>query len=1597
MSYHHHLNKKYPVRNNKTKPDYVVDGVPVFKPNMQEFSDFHQYVQDINHYGMESGIVKVIPPQEWVEMQKITPELLSKIQISNPIEQNISSNKQSGHPSGIFITNIEKNKKYNIIQWKELSYDYPLPSNIVNDRLGQSNTGSNRSDSLKRATTPTSQNTNNTNTKGKSRSTSPIRKRNSKITSKKIVDFTLEDFKQFIDNKDYICDEDKVENDCKGDDTELSNQESESIKKENTDATVKIENEDEKGQHKETESLFHNPDKLKALEEYYWKTILLSTPMYGADSLGSLFDPKMDTWNVSKLPNLLDELQEKIPGVTQSYLYAGLWKATFSWHLEDQDLHSINYLHFGAPKQWYSIPQQDAESFYNLMKELFPNDYEHCKEFLRHKTFHCNPKFLQEKGLKVNKIVHYPNEFIITYPYGYHSGFNYGYNLAESVNFAIEDWINLGLKAENCKCIDDSVSVNVQKLKNIVKENKLKRQAVQTLLDASKREELPQRKKLRSKGNLFDTNDQSNKTSEIQPSTEIKQEEQRLRNEYQKENKEPPANKTTNIPEEDENTKVNDKNTNIKSPSSLHTANDIMKSGGTNTKVQLPALQSRSKENDPSATTRQTTLDKNDLSGLGTTSPATAATATLPNAQGSFTTAPVISRLSSPLLTRIFSETDPLLDFQKKTNGPNSMLTTKNISSPLSMGSTPFQLSKIPSATNPTTTAATANTSNLASFGNTEPTANGETSKSNASSQIPSLNTKFINSLEGLPSPTFNLFKNDSNQVTRFNTPSNIPKLNLNSNNGLNSEQPKSATTQSNNFIFKTDSNNINSKKSTNADADNNSVKSNPKNTSTAATNGSNANYNANILSNKNVALQNGIVGINNKENNTNNADTMSTGSSFFNVDDDEDNMLALSLASMANSRISSPRLNFMPLNTNNSSAVSMNNFNNNTGPLNNLNTPFMMGNNVNNSSDNNNTNGNNNVASINTASITNTKAANSPLTNYFNSSTIESDLAARGGNTAAGSNNSTGTAAGSAFVQPSQPQSQHNVHPNHPINQLLHLQNGNTGNRAPSLISPRPNYSSINSLPSLGLSNSGTPIVGQAGPNANTGLLNQHNSLLTTATTQAAAAAAAQAASSSNPTDQQQKQQQQQQHQPRSNSNTSINLYSSNLGTNAFGNTSPGPGFFGSVLQNNRGYSLGFGNTTLVNPATSTSIPSSATGGIIRPKSPQSPYLVRGRSPNRVMLNISRDGSPLSSFHLNNPNGSTTPGSTNLLNLMNPHQPSITTSLSQIIADKNGQTGYRAASPTGSAATNNFTKGPQEHDIKAKLTDTLIKTPTKENGHVKKRKYTRKNPTKKQLLQIQKQMGLDSQNQNQLKSVRDSNFAVSQNPNTAPHIGPIGVPATSKGADSFMSQVGPSEHSNLRSTSQGIMSAISPVIPNSDALLSAQRYNLEPHHKNSYNTKNNSNNSSMISEHPSPGLPQEPNQNNSFSSAGALTGSFGSLYQSTLLADSVDIPTNENELNNANLKVQDDEVVVAEDGVKSYVCLLCDKSFSSGHHLTRHKNSVHCEAKPFSCPKCGKPFKRRDHVLQHLNKKIPCTKNDSSETTTGSVEDDSAGKKVII
>jgi len=133
-----------------------------------------------------------------------------------------------------------------------------------------------------------------------------------------------------------------------------------------------------------------------------------------------------------------------IPGVTQPYLYVGVWRSLFGWHKEDVDLYSINYLHDGAPKFWYSVDLDCNEQFEQLANAYFKDMFKECAEFLRHKTTLIEPKVLLSNGIKMRKVVQREREFVISRAKAYHSGFNSGFNIAEAVNFALPSWIPIG-------------------------------------------------------------------------------------------------------------------------------------------------------------------------------------------------------------------------------------------------------------------------------------------------------------------------------------------------------------------------------------------------------------------------------------------------------------------------------------------------------------------------------------------------------------------------------------------------------------------------------------------------------------------------------------------------------------------------------------------------------------------------------------------------------------------------------------------------------------------------------------------------------------------------------------------------------------------------------------------------------------------------------------------------------------------------------------------------------------------------------------------------------------------------------------------------
>ena len=189
------------------------------------------------------------------------------------------------------------------------------------------------------------------------------------------------------------------------------------------------------------------------------------TVKYGSDVDTQQFDGPYtsteydgDGWNCNNLALLPESMlsfldASVISGVTTPWLYIGMIFSSFCWHNEDQYCHSINYLHHGSNKQWYGIPSSSAHIFEQLMCTYNPDMFQSCPDLLFHLVTMLSPNRLINnkinQSVQLYQVIQEQGEIVITFPQAYHGGFNCGFNIAESVNFACNDWLPMGMK-----CLD---------------------------------------------------------------------------------------------------------------------------------------------------------------------------------------------------------------------------------------------------------------------------------------------------------------------------------------------------------------------------------------------------------------------------------------------------------------------------------------------------------------------------------------------------------------------------------------------------------------------------------------------------------------------------------------------------------------------------------------------------------------------------------------------------------------------------------------------------------------------------------------------------------------------------------------------------------------------------------------------------------------------------------------------------------------------------------------------------------------------------------------------------------------------------------------
>ncbi|KAL2635636.1 hypothetical protein R1flu_007115 [Riccia fluitans] len=159
-------------------------------------------------------------------------------------------------------------------------------------------------------------------------------------------------------------------------------------------------------------------------------------------------------WNMRNVArsqgSLLRFMPDEVPGVTSPMVYIGMLFSWFAWHVEDHELHSLNYLHTGAAKTWYAVPGDAAPALEEAVRvHGYGGQLSTRAAFslLGEKTTVMSPEVLVAAGVPCCRLVQNAGEYVVTFPRAYHLGFSHGFNCGEAANFATPGWLDVAKDA----------------------------------------------------------------------------------------------------------------------------------------------------------------------------------------------------------------------------------------------------------------------------------------------------------------------------------------------------------------------------------------------------------------------------------------------------------------------------------------------------------------------------------------------------------------------------------------------------------------------------------------------------------------------------------------------------------------------------------------------------------------------------------------------------------------------------------------------------------------------------------------------------------------------------------------------------------------------------------------------------------------------------------------------------------------------------------------------------------------------------------------------------------------------------------------------
>lgn len=149
-------------------------------------------------------------------------------------------------------------------------------------------------------------------------------------------------------------------------------------------------------------------------------------------------------WNLKVLTNNSGSVLRSlgpVMGVTVPTLHVGMLFTACCWYKDPHGLPWIEYLHTGASKIWYGVPDDQSDNLREALINLVPTYCRNKTIWLPCDTAMVPPHMLTDRGVSLCRIEQQPGEFVVVFPRAYTSSVGTGYTVSESVSFATSNWL----------------------------------------------------------------------------------------------------------------------------------------------------------------------------------------------------------------------------------------------------------------------------------------------------------------------------------------------------------------------------------------------------------------------------------------------------------------------------------------------------------------------------------------------------------------------------------------------------------------------------------------------------------------------------------------------------------------------------------------------------------------------------------------------------------------------------------------------------------------------------------------------------------------------------------------------------------------------------------------------------------------------------------------------------------------------------------------------------------------------------------------------------------------------------------------------------